>query len=79
GNAIDWIVNTSYQQLFNCKFGVNYIRAPWIDRTNPNDIAGSNNAGGIQAKNSAVAVTGATGAKIRLNTNGLSTGFAGWF
>ncbi|APD19440.1 hypothetical protein 519_00045 [Acinetobacter phage SH-Ab 15519] len=79
GNAIDWIVNTSYQQLFNCKFGVNYIRAPWIDRTNPNDIAGSNNAGGIQAKNSAVAVTGATGAKIRLNTNGLSTGFADWF
>ncbi|WP_236516409.1 hypothetical protein, partial [Escherichia coli] len=32
GNAIDWIVNTSYQQLFNCKFGVNYIRAPGIDR-----------------------------------------------
>ncbi|QIW86364.1 endolysin [Acinetobacter virus vB_AbaP_AGC01] len=79
GNAIDWIVNTSYQQLFSCKFGINYIRAPWIDRTNPNDIAGSNNAGGIQAKNSAVAVTGATGAKVRLSPTGLDTRFASYF
>lgn len=79
GNAIDWIINTNHQQLFNSKFGINYIRAPWIDRTNPNDLALSNNAGGIQAKNSAVAVTGATGAKVRLSATGLDTRFASYF
>ncbi|MBF6761028.1 hypothetical protein HN264_20080, partial [Acinetobacter baumannii] len=33
GVARDWLVNTSYQQTFNCTVNNLYIRSPWLNRT----------------------------------------------
>ncbi|HDU8426436.1 TPA: hypothetical protein RG034_001806 [Acinetobacter baumannii] len=75
----DWLVNTTSQQSFNNQYSNLYIRTPWINRADPNALAVSNNPGGIQLDNSAIAVASATGGKIRLDVNGLSTLFANWY
>lgn len=75
----DWLVNTTSQQSFNNQYSNLYIRTPWINRADPNALAVSDNLGGIQLDNSAIAVASATGGKIRLDVNGLSTLFAAYY
>lgn len=75
----DWLVNTTYQQSFNNQYSNLYIRAPWTNRADPNTQAVSDNPGGVQIDNSAIAITTATGGKVKLATTGLSTLFADYY
>lgn len=78
GAPSDWLINTSHQQSFNNQYSNLYIRTPWTNRADPSSQSVSNNAGGVQIDNSAIAVASSTGEKVTLNARGLSTNFAAY-
>ena len=75
----DWLVNTQNQQSFNNQYSNLYIRSPWTTRADPNAVAVTDAIGGVTIENSQVAVCGATGAKVVLDSAGIKTRFANWF
>ncbi|HHP8085641.1 TPA: phage tail fiber protein, partial [Acinetobacter baumannii] len=79
GVARDWLVNTSYQQTFNCTVNNLYIRTPWLNRADPTALGASDNIGGVVIDKSRITLGGATGAKIQLSPSGLATLFANWY
>ncbi|MHC5964177.1 phage tail protein [Acinetobacter baumannii] len=79
GVAKDWLINTMKQQSFNNTYNNLYIRTPWLDRTNPTDIANGDNSGGVSISKSAMAINGPTGAKALYKINGIGTRHADWF
>lgn len=79
GVARDWLVNTSYQQTFNCTFNNLYIRTPWLNRADPTALGVSDNIGGVVIDKSRITLNNATGAKIQLSPTGLATLFANWY
>ncbi|ELZ4418136.1 hypothetical protein UO556_003302, partial [Acinetobacter baumannii] len=79
GVARDWLVNTSYQQTFNCITNNLYIRTPWLNRADTTALAVSDNIGGVVIDKSRITLGGATGAKIQLSPSGLATLFANWY
>ncbi|WP_258581377.1 hypothetical protein [Acinetobacter baumannii] len=79
GVARDWLVNTSYQQTFNCITNNLYIRTPWLNRADTTALAVSDNIGGVVIDKSRITLSGATGAKIQLSPSGLATLFANWY
>ncbi|MFX7182366.1 hypothetical protein ABTI44_20250, partial [Acinetobacter baumannii] len=77
--ARDWLVNTTYQQTFNCTVNNLYIRTPWLNRADTTALAVSDNIGGVVIDKSRITLSGATGAKIQLSPSGLATLFANWY